>query len=109
MAVLVTGATGLLGRRVVQQLLETNQEVRVMVRRPGSERALATPPTDLCYGDVSDPDALAEACRDATAVIHLVAVIRGGPQAVRRHQPAGRRQRRSRLPKRPARSNGSST
>ena len=80
MTVLVTGATGLLGRRVVQQLLETNHEVRVMVRRPGSERALATPPTDVCYGDVSNPDALAEACRDATAVIHLVAVIRGGPR-----------------------------
>ena len=80
MSVLVTGATGLLGRRVVQQLLETNHEVRVMVRRPGSENVFATPPTDLCYGDVSDPDALAEACRDATAVVHLVAVIRGGPR-----------------------------
>lgn len=80
MTVLVTGATGLVGRRVVQQLLETNHEVRVMVRRPGSERALATPPTDVCYGDVSDLDALTEACRDATAVVHLVALIRGGPR-----------------------------
>ncbi len=80
MTVLVTGASGLLGRRVVQHLLETNHEVRAMVRRPGSERVLATPPTDICYGDVSNPDALAEACRDITAVIHLVAVIRGGPR-----------------------------
>ena len=80
MTVLVTGATGLLGRRVVQRLLETNHEVRVMVRRPGSENVFATPPTDVCYGDVTNPDALAEACRDATEVVHLVAVIRGGPR-----------------------------
>ncbi len=78
MTVLVTGATGFLGRRVVQGLLDTGQEVRVMVRRPGSESALYQPPTDVCYGDVSDPDALAEACRDVAAVVHLVAVIRGG-------------------------------
>ena len=78
MTVLVTGATGLLGRRVVQRLLDTGQEVRVMVHRPGRENLLATPPADVCYGDVSDPNALAEACRDISEVIHLVAVIRGG-------------------------------
>ena len=80
MTVLVTGATGFLGRHVVQQLLETNHEVRVMVRTPGSESALHTPPTDVCYGNVTDPDALAEACRGISEVIHLVAVIRGGPR-----------------------------
>ena len=78
MTVLVTGATGLLGQRVVQHLLDTNHEVRVMVRRPGSEGIFATPPTDVCYGDVGNPDALTEAFRDIQEVIHLVAVIRGG-------------------------------
>ena len=80
MTVLVTGATGFLGRHVVQQLLDTNHEVRVMVRSPGSESVFATPPSDVCYGNVSDPDALAEACRGISQVIHLVAVIRGGPR-----------------------------
>ena len=80
MTVLVTGATGFLGRHVAQQLLETNHEVRVMVRSPGSESVLQTPPTDVCYGNVTDPDALAEACRGISEVIHLVAVIRGGPR-----------------------------
>ena len=80
MTVLVTGATGFLGRRVVQQLLDAGQQVRVMVRTPGSEAVFAAPPTDVCYGDVSDPDALGEACRDIATVIHLVAVIRGGPR-----------------------------
>ena len=80
MTVLVTGATGFLGRHVVQQLLETNHEVRVMVRRPGSESSFTTPPTDVCYGNVTDPDAVIEACRGVSEVIHLVAVIRGGPR-----------------------------
>jgi NADH dehydrogenase len=78
MTVLVTGSTGLLGRRVVQRLLDTDHEVRAMVRRPGRESVFDSPPTDVCYGDVTDPDALAEACRDITEVVHLVAVIRGG-------------------------------
>ena len=80
MTVLVTGATGFVGRQVVQRLLDTDHEVRVMVRRPGSESVFATPPTDVCYGDVGNPDAIAEACRDISEVIHLVAVIRGGPR-----------------------------
>ena len=80
MTVLVTGATGLLGRRVVQHMMDTNHDVRVMVRRPGSESIFATPPTEVCYGNVSDPDALTEACRDISEVVHLVAVIRGGPR-----------------------------
>lgn len=80
MTVLVTGATGFVGRQVVQRLLDTDHEVRVMVRRPGSEGVFATPPTDVCYGDVDNPDAIAEACRDISEVIHLVAVIRGGPR-----------------------------
>ncbi len=80
MTVLVTGATGFLGRRVVQHLLDANRDVRVLVRRPGSEDTLDTRPTDVCYGDVTDPHALAEACRDISEVVHLVAVIRGGPR-----------------------------
>ena len=78
MTVLVTGATGFLGQRVVERLLEAGHDVRAMVRRPGSESVFATPPTEVCYGDVTDPNALTEACRDISEVIHLVAVIRGG-------------------------------
>ena len=78
MTVLVTGATGFLGRQVVSRLLATNHDVRVMVRNPGSESIFPTVPTDVCYGNVSDGDALAEACRGISEVIHLVAVIRGG-------------------------------
>ena len=80
MTVLVTGSTGFLGRRVVQRLLDTNHEVRAMVHRPGNESIFSTQPAEVCYGNVNDPDALTEACRGVTDVIHLVAVIRGGPR-----------------------------
>jgi NADH dehydrogenase len=78
MVVLVTGASGLLGREVVRELLERNYEVRALVHTPGRERVFQHGTVDVYYGGVNDPDALASACRGVEAVIHLVAVIRQG-------------------------------
>lgn len=79
MLVLVTGATGFLGKRVVQQLLEHNHTVRCLVHTPGSERLFTDRSIEISYGSVNDSAALSEAMRGVGAVIHLVAVIRQGP------------------------------
>ena len=78
MTVLVTGATGFLGRRVVQKLLDHNYQVRCLVRNPGRERIFAEGSVDVYYGDVHNPEALLSACQGVEQVIHLVAVIREG-------------------------------
>ena len=78
MLVLVTGATGFLGRRVVQQLLERRHTVRCLVHTPGSERLFTDRSIEICYGSVNDSAALNEAMEGVAAVIHLVAVIRQG-------------------------------
>ena len=76
MLVLVTGATGFLGRRVVRQLQEHNHEVRCLVHTPGRERLFPVRTVDVHYGSVLDLDALSEVLYDVGAVVHLVAIIR---------------------------------
>ena len=76
MLVLVTGATGFLGRRVVRELQERRHNVRCLVHTPGGERLFSAPTPDIYYGNVTDTEALAEAAIGVDIVIHLVAIIR---------------------------------
>ena len=75
MAVMVTGATGFLGRRVVQALLERGKDVRCLVRSPGGEEMFDQDSVDVHYGSVTDPASLRAAFYDLDEVVHLVAVI----------------------------------
>ena len=76
MVVLVTGATGFLGRQVVGELLEHRYDVRCLVHTPGRERMFPEDSVDVHYGSVSDPAALASAFLGVESVIHLVGIIR---------------------------------
>ena len=76
MLVLVTGATGFLGRRVVSDLQARHHSVGCLVHYPGGERVFPSPTPDVYYGNVSDPVALEEAAKGVEVVIHLVAIIR---------------------------------
>jgi len=66
--VLVTGATGFIGRRLVPALLEAGHDVRAMTRRPESYDGPGTP----VHGDVGDPGSLAEPLEGVDAAIYLV-------------------------------------
>jgi NADH dehydrogenase len=69
--ILITGASGFLGRRTVQLALERGLPVRALVRRPTAE--LDLPPNCIYQGDVTDPATLSPAVEGATAVIHAAA------------------------------------
>ena len=70
---LVTGASGFLGRAVCAELLERGHDVSALVRRPGSEPTGTTP----LAGDLVDAGALAAAVDRARpeCVVHLAAEI----------------------------------
>jgi NADH dehydrogenase len=73
--VLVTGATGFIGRRVVARLSTAGVEVRCLVRPAFKERHL--PPgvrVHLVAGDLADPPALRVALQNVDAVIHLASI-----------------------------------
>ena len=76
LVVLVTGATGFLGRRVVRELLERGHQVRCLVHTPGRERMFPHREIEVQYGSINDPVSLKSAFYDAESVIHLVGVIR---------------------------------
>ena len=77
MRVLVTGATGFVGRRVVAEL-QSRHQVRALVHTAGRERIFPDRSVEVCYGGISDQSALTEAFYDVDAVVHLVGIIRQG-------------------------------
>jgi len=76
LVVLVTGATGFLGRRVVRELLERGHDVRCLVHSPGKERIFSHREVEVQYGSIREPVSLANAFYDVDAVVHLVGIIR---------------------------------
>ena len=66
--VLVTGASGFVGRRLVPALVDEGHDVRAMTRHPDDYDGKGT----AVYGDVSDPGSLAEALTDVDAAYYLV-------------------------------------
>ena len=76
MIVLVTGATGFVGREVVKALRSRGMEVRCLVHSPDRARVLLGHEVDLRYGNVEDPASLQEVIHDVDVAVHLVAVIR---------------------------------
>jgi NADH dehydrogenase len=75
--ILVTGATGFIGRRVVHALRAEGREVRALVRRPERAKQLAAWGVELAAGDVTEPATLRAALEGCTHVVHLVAILTG--------------------------------
>jgi uncharacterized protein (TIGR01777 family) len=71
MRIFMTGATGLVGTRLVRKLRERNDDVLVLTRRPDFARERLDPACVIIEGDPMQPGPWREAIRDADAVIHL--------------------------------------
>ncbi|MDX6568284.1 MAG: hypothetical protein QOH15_862 [Gaiellales bacterium] len=84
--VLVTGASGYVGRRLVPALIEAGYTVRALVRDPAASALPSA--VEAVKGDVAEATGLAAAFRDVSTVVNLAAVTadrkppRGGYDSV---------------------------
>jgi len=74
MQVLVTGATGAVGPRVVEALLAAGHRVRVLVRQPVAP-GLWPATVEQRVGNITDVAALCRAMEDCAGVIHMAALL----------------------------------
>lgn len=74
MTILVTGATGSIGRHVVDMLVAAARQVRVLTRDP--DRAVVPDGVEVVRGDLTRPDTLQDALRGVER-IHLFPVTEG--------------------------------
>lgn len=77
MKILVTGATGKVGSRLVRRLADRGHHVRALVRDPGRADAPRGRDVEVVRGDLLDVASLAAAVRDVDAVVHCAAFFRG--------------------------------
>jgi NAD(P)H dehydrogenase (quinone) len=87
--IIVTGATGQLGRQVVERLLTRvpAHQVGVSVRDPGKAQALADQGVRVRRGDFTDTASLAHAFEGASQVL-IVSVDKMGDETVKEHRAA---------------------
>lgn len=81
MNILITGATGYVGGRLVERLLESDvHHLRVLVRDAAGARARSwAERVDIVEGDLTDPDSLARALEGIDAAYYLVHSMASGP------------------------------
>ncbi len=80
MRLLVTGATGRVGSRLVPRLLAHGDAVRVLLRDPAQAESFKRYGAEVALGDLRQPDTLVEAVTGVDAVIHLAAFFRGATE-----------------------------
>src|ERR1700676_1818346 len=73
--VLVTGATGLIGRHLVRSLLRNGTRVRIFVRRQPPAEFMNDPNIEIVLGDLGDSAAVDRAVEGAEIVYHVRATM----------------------------------
>ncbi len=91
MKVLVTGATGFVGPKVANAIVDAGHEVRVLERKPGSWEKAGIRCQEAHQGEMTDPDSLRRAVEGREVVVHLVAIRQGRPEQFQRVMVEGTR------------------
>jgi predicted dehydrogenase/nucleoside-diphosphate-sugar epimerase len=76
-SILVTGASGFLGRSLINRLRQSGETIRILLRRP----RLAwdkDPDLQIVYGDLGDPAVVDRAVQGVSTIYHLGAAMKGG-------------------------------
>lgn len=81
---LVTGATGFLGQRLVEVLIESGYWVRGLDRRLSGIQRINATGAEVVYGDIGDAASLQSAFKDIDVVVHAAADTSGIEEETRR-------------------------
>jgi len=73
--VLVTGATGFLGRHLVQDLVSSGADVSILVRKTSNLQPFKNININIAVGDITDQQALLKATENTDIVYHLAGLI----------------------------------
>lgn len=73
--VLVTGATGFIGRRLAERLVNDGVHVRFLVRDIDKVAPELRAAAEIAVGDLADREALQRAVRDVTVIFHCAANV----------------------------------
>jgi dihydroflavonol-4-reductase len=76
--ILITGATGFIGRQLTLDLASAGHAVRVLARSPQKARALFSDAVEVIVGDLRDASSLKPACAGIETVYHVAGVYRFG-------------------------------
>jgi len=76
--ILITGATGFIGRRLARDLVQAGNSVRVLARSPRKARELFGETVEVTNGDLLDPASLKQACQGVDVVYHIAGIYRFG-------------------------------
>ncbi len=73
--IFIAGATGFVGRHLLEALKDSGRQVRCLVRSPGKEDAVRALGFDTVPGEITDAEALRTGLHGVETVVHLVGII----------------------------------
>ncbi len=76
--ILITGATGFIGRQLTRDLIVSGDRVRVLARSRNKAKALFGDQVEISEGDVVDAASLEKACRGIETIYHIAGSYRFG-------------------------------
>jgi len=76
--ILITGATGFIGRQLTHDLLRRGQRVRILARDWSKATALFGDNVEVIVGDLGHPASLDQACRGVEVIYHIAGIYRFG-------------------------------
>ena len=76
MSILLTGATGFIGRRLVEELIKQDEEVHILCRPTSDISGLDDPRISIFSGDVTNPESISNAMQGCNCVYHLAALAK---------------------------------
>jgi nucleoside-diphosphate-sugar epimerase len=84
--IMLTGATGMIGANIAEQLVAQGDDVDALVREGSDATAIEALGVRIRRGDITDPDAVLAAADGCEYVIHSAAVLGGLTQIAGEHE-----------------------